>query len=98
MTKFKHAMAVLETSKLHHERAIFRHIYNLSVITMPLSAISSKQAAAKAIDCIYTPFCTQPGTLRGFIFLSIKLFLLNESLINYRPGCYLYANGYLSCD
>lgn len=61
MSKAKSAMAVLETSKLCHERTIFRLIYNLSMLTMPLSVIGGKKGALKAVEMIFTPFCVGPG-------------------------------------
>jgi hypothetical protein len=56
-------MAVLETTKLYQERTIFRLIYNLSLLTMPLTVMASTVGAAKAIEVIYTPFAVQPGKM-----------------------------------
>jgi hypothetical protein len=61
MSNARSAMAVLETSKLCHERTIFRLINNLSLTSMPLSVIGSKKGALKAVEIIFTPFCVGPG-------------------------------------
>jgi len=61
MSKYKNSMAVLETVKLYMERVIFRLIFNLSPIAMPLTAMTSKTYASKAVEIIYTPFCVNPG-------------------------------------
>jgi hypothetical protein len=70
MSKAKSAMALLETSKLSHERAIFRLMCNLSMIFAPLGVIASKKAALKAVERMYTPFCVNPGENIHICFLS----------------------------
>lgn len=54
-------MAILELSRLQHQRSLFRVLFNMDYITEQLHPIVTKKPASKLIHIIYSPFFFTPG-------------------------------------
>lgn len=59
--KWKISMAVLELARLHHQRSLFRILFNMEQITEQLKPILTRKMGAKLIHLIYGSFFFTPG-------------------------------------
>ncbi|CAL8074089.1 unnamed protein product [Orchesella dallaii] len=59
--KWKISMAVVELARLHHQRAMFRILFNMEYFTEQLQPIVPRKAGSKLLHTIYSQFFFKPG-------------------------------------
>ncbi|ODN05057.1 hypothetical protein Ocin01_01584 [Orchesella cincta] len=59
--KWKISMAVLELTRLHHQRAMFRILFNMDSFTEQLQPIVARKTGSKLLHTVYSNFFFKPG-------------------------------------